>query len=85
MWRIGLILLFLGMFWWAVRGLVRDLREFLGRKGASGTTLGTEELVEDPVCGVYCPKSRALSLRFRGRTYYFCSEECRRAFREASV
>ncbi len=39
-----------------------------------------DELVRDPVCGVYCPKRDALMLRTGGETHYFCSEECRRRF-----
>jgi uncharacterized protein len=42
----------------------------------------TDELVQDPVCGVYCPKRDALSFNWQGKTYYFCSDKCRQAFRE---
>jgi len=42
----------------------------------------TDELVQDPVCGVYCPKRDALSLNRQGKTYYFCSDKCRQEFRE---
>lgn len=42
----------------------------------------TDELVQDPVCGVYCPKRDALSLNRQGKTYYFCSDKCRQKFRD---
>ena len=42
----------------------------------------TDELVQDPVCGVYCPKRDALSLNQQGKTYYFCSDKCRQEFRD---
>ncbi len=42
----------------------------------------TDELVQDPVCGTYCPKREALTYRKGGTTYYFCSEECRRKFKK---
>jgi uncharacterized protein len=42
----------------------------------------TDELVQDPVCGVYCPKRDALSLNWQGKTYYFCSDKCRQKFQE---
>ena len=42
----------------------------------------TDELVQDPVCGVYCPKRDALSLKRQGKTYYFCSDKCRQEFRD---
>lgn len=39
-----------------------------------------DELVKDPVCGVYLPKSQAKPLFLNGKTFYFCSEECRQKF-----
>jgi YHS domain-containing protein len=35
-----------------------------------------EEMVQDPVCGCYIPKSQALSLPSQGGKIYFCGEEC---------
>ena len=37
-------------------------------------------LVEDPVCHTYVPQHGAESCREAGRTYYFCSPECRKKF-----
>ncbi len=39
-----------------------------------------DELVQDPVCGVYCPRREAKTLVCKGRKYYFCSMECLRKF-----
>jgi len=39
-----------------------------------------DELVKDPVCGVYLPKGQAKPLFLNNRTFYFCSEECRQRF-----
>jgi YHS domain-containing protein len=36
--------------------------------------------VTDPVCGMPVDRSSALTLERDGRTYYFCSEQCRQAF-----
>ncbi len=38
------------------------------------------EMVQDPECGIYLDPSQALSVRRYGKTYYFCSEECREKF-----
>lgn len=39
--------------------------------------------VKDPVCGMEIDPSEAVAqMTFQGNTYYFCSEECRRAFEE---
>lgn len=39
--------------------------------------------VKDPQCGTYVTESIALPATIQGKTYYFCSEKCRRDF-EAS-
>jgi YHS domain-containing protein len=36
-----------------------------------------EDLVRDPVCQTYVPRSRALPATVEGREEFFCSEECR--------
>jgi YHS domain-containing protein len=42
----------------------------------------TEDLVEDPFCHSYLPLSQAYRASIDGRTEYFCSEKCYRAFVE---
>jgi YHS domain-containing protein len=39
-----------------------------------------ELMVKDPVCGTFVIQSRALSVRDRSGTQYFCSEKCRQAY-----
>ncbi|MEZ0329065.1 MAG: YHS domain-containing protein [Dissulfuribacterales bacterium] len=39
-----------------------------------------DELVKDPVCGIYLPKSQAKPLFLNGKTFHFCSEECKQKF-----
>ncbi|MBM3300537.1 MAG: YHS domain-containing protein [Deltaproteobacteria bacterium] len=36
-----------------------------------------DDMVKDPVCGVYVPYSQAFTAEHDGRTVYFCSRECR--------
>jgi len=35
-----------------------------------------EDLVQDPVCGTYIPKSQAYIEEIEGSQRYFCSREC---------
>lgn len=68
------------------------------REDADGTTFGirnrpkralteTEEAMEqvtDPVCGMTLdPKDAVATAEHQGRTYYFCSEDCKETFLEA--
>jgi hypothetical protein len=40
-----------------------------------------EEMVRDPHCGTYLPRGDALTKTVRGTTRYFCSGQCRDAYR----
>jgi YHS domain-containing protein len=42
------------------------------------------ELVRDPNCGTYIPKSRAIAVARGGNTLYFCSTTCRDAYGHSS-
>ena len=34
-------------------------------------------MIKDPFCEAYFPRRNAVSLKFKGDVYYFCSEACR--------
>lgn len=36
----------------------------------------TEEMVQDPVCRTYLPRSQAIRRRIRGQEHFFCSPGC---------
>ena len=36
-----------------------------------------EEMKKDPVCGTFIPPSQAVTDQIQGKTYYFCSDECK--------
>ena len=38
------------------------------------------DMVRDPVCGLYVTSEESLSAMVNGRKYHFCSVECRRKF-----
>ena len=42
------------------------------------------QLVRDPVCGTYIDPSRAPSEKSGTAVHYFCSEDCRKAFRPST-
>lgn len=42
-----------------------------------------EEMVHDPQCGTYVPRSAALSDRIGNQTLFFCSDACRQSYRQA--
>jgi len=43
-------------------------------------------MAKDPICGMYVDENKASITSFRyGRTYYFCSEDCKNQFEEPEV
>src|SRR4030067_1471818 len=41
---------------------------------------GSGAMAKDPICGMVIPKDRSIKREVGGRTYYFCSESCVKAF-----
>ena len=70
--------------WWLIiaAALVWAVRELAGtatRSPKENDGPG-EEMVRDPVCGVYVPKSSAVARRSGGSKVYFCSRECEKKY-----
>ena len=77
---------------WLIRFLIAVVAVRMAWKFFSGLLEGAAQrprvpprrgvkLVRDPVCGTYVDRSRAVSARGRGGVHYFCSEDCRTAYR----
>lgn len=68
--NIFLFLILLAGYW--------ALRELLRREPGPGPAPsgGGEEMVQDPVCGVYLPAHMALKRKVGGQELYFCSARC---------
>jgi YHS domain-containing protein len=49
--------------------------------GKSDSTV-LDEMVKDPNCQIYLPKKQAIAEKMNNEWYYFCSEECRRKWKE---
>ena len=39
-----------------------------------------DELVKDPMCGIYIPKQKAITAKIGGKVYYFCSQRCKEEY-----
>lgn len=37
----------------------------------------------DPICGVHVDEDEAVTANYKGKTYYFCCDECKEEFLEA--
>ena len=44
--------------------------------GPGASTAVAEEMVRDPVCQLYLPRTEAIRRKVQGREYFFCSPGC---------
>jgi len=82
--RVLLMVLILRAVVGFVRGLTSGVRG--SRPAATGGAGPSRSvpLVKDPVCGTYVEPSHAVSTRTGSTVHYFCSETCRRTFRQGA-
>lgn len=52
------------------------------RKGSPPEAI-REELVQDPFCQCYVPKSKSYQVSWKGQRLFFCSKECYEKYRAA--
>ncbi|OEU77840.1 MAG: hypothetical protein BA869_05290 [Desulfuromonadales bacterium C00003107] len=76
-------LLLLFWFFYALVKLFRGSARKRPAQPKPEKTAAGEEMIQDPHCGTYVPRSLAVELVANGRTYHFCSEKCRDAFRDS--
>ncbi len=76
--RFLVVMVLLRMAWKFLAGLV----EGVSTQTPAPPPVKGISLVRDPVCGTHLDRNRALTLRRKGETYYFCSTDCRTAFEQ---
>jgi YHS domain-containing protein len=75
--RLILLLLVIRAIWLLVRGMLQGAGYHRGPINPPGM-----KLVRDPVCGLYLPPAKALTLQSGDATAFFCSERCRDQWRQ---
>jgi uncharacterized protein len=71
-----LLWLIVGFLGYTVFQAIKQALQKPPTKPPEKTTRG-EEMVHDPVCGTYVPRSDAVKSQNKGTVHYFCSIECR--------
>ena len=74
------ILVYLGAkaFVWVRRFL--NALPYRREERISRNMTGVNEMVRDPVCGVYVTDNESITAVVNGREFHFCSAECRKKF-----
>lgn len=71
--RLIIFLILLAAVYWVVKRALSPSRPKIAREKG-------EEMVQDPVCRCFVPKSQAYRVAHRGKSLSFCSEECYRKY-----
>jgi YHS domain-containing protein len=50
------------------------------RGSADAAAVQTATRAKDPVCGMQVDTAKALKSEYKGKTYYFCSRQCKDSF-----
>jgi uncharacterized protein len=82
--RFIVILLLIYLFYRVARAILfpgKKTTRFPRQKTSGDQVI--DEMVKDPVCGIYVPKREALTASHGGETIYFCSPKCRERYLEA--
>jgi len=81
---MGVIWIILRLFFIGLMGYV--LYKLLWKRSPAHSADRTDSLPEpmerDPVCGVFIPRSQAISWKHHKDTHHFCSEKCRQEFEQ---
>lgn len=56
-----------------IKGLFQGSQSFKKENKAQGIT---DEMVEDPACGVYIPKGDSIQRTIAGQDFFFCGPQC---------
>ena len=75
MYRLIFYLFLLGVIYWLIKKAL-----FPKKVRTTKPTEIEEELVQDPVCGCYVPKSHAHAVDLKGEKIFFCSKECHQKY-----
>lgn len=79
--RYILIFILLVLLYMAVKTVIRSAFSTPHNDTSKKVNRG-EEMVLDPNCNTYVPRSRATARRIAGRSIHFCSESCARAYED---
>jgi YHS domain-containing protein len=70
--------LFLILGLWLLRQVLGKIMKSARPPGMDGNaSVAPNNMVKDPVCGMYMDSRLAVRLENRKQSYYFCSEECK--------
>jgi YHS domain-containing protein len=77
--RLLVIIILAAVVYVVIKGL--QWLVFKSRTGPLARPIRGDEMIQDPACGLYIPKTKAIEGRVGGGTYFFCSPQCLEKYR----
>lgn len=78
--RFLILLILIYLLYRSVKSWISSSQQSGTRAFSNKTTDVVNEMVKDPVCGIYFPKRDGIHLKVKGKYVYFCSIKCRDIF-----
>jgi YHS domain-containing protein len=79
--RILIFILFIAVTYVMFRVLQGIVSSMKSKMGPGTRAVEGGEMVQDPVCGLYIPKTKAIEGRVYGQPHFFCSLQCLEKYR----
>jgi YHS domain-containing protein len=80
--RVILLVILCYILYRLVKSFLLPSSQKFGKQAGPGKKIITDEMVSDPYCNVYIPKHDAIKTKIAGKTFYFCSKECKKKYLE---
>lgn len=80
--RSLLILILVVIFYYFIKSFFTSRKERVKPGNGRKVLREVDDMVKDPSCETYIPKSTALEKVYKGKRFYFCSEECVEKFKK---
>ena len=77
-----LVFIVIIIVYYSLKTVLRSALKAYHEEHNAPSQLKGEEMVLDPECRTYVIKGRALTRRFQGKLYSFCSEACAQRYEE---
>ena len=79
--RILIFILLITVAYVAFKALQRIVFSMKSKRGPGTRGVEGGEMVQDPACGIYIPKTKAIEGHVKGGIHFFCSLQCLEKYR----
>jgi YHS domain-containing protein len=82
--RILIFILLVAVAYIVLKVLQGIFHSMKSKMGPQTRSLEGGEMVQDPACGIYIPRAKAIEGRVKGESHFFCSPQCLEKYRSSA-